>query len=139
MSQPFELTVESDLQNLERIAEFVLSAAAELGLDDQQSFEVQMAVDEACTNIIQHAYGPGQPGAIYICCEIEGDDLMVTLRDRGRAFDPSQVPEPDLTSALEERQVGGLGLHFIRKLMDRISFHSGSEGNELRMAKRRLR
>jgi anti-sigma regulatory factor (Ser/Thr protein kinase) len=139
MSEQLELTIGSELKNLERIAEFVTGAAEHFGLGPQQSFEVQMATDEACTNIIEHAYGPDQPGEISICCETAGDDFVVTLRDRGRTFDPTKVPDPDLTCSLEDRKIGGLGLFFMRKLMDRVVFHSDPRtGNELKMFKRRV-
>jgi len=139
MPRSLDLTVASDLENLATIAEFVTLAAQRLGLDEQQAFEVQMAVDEACANIIQHAYGPGVHGDIYLRCTTEGDDFLVIIRDHGRAFDPSQVSDPDLTCALEDRQIGGLGLFFMRKLMDRVEFCFGAAGNELRMYKRRRR
>lgn len=137
MPEDLELTVASDLGNLARIAEFVAAAAARLGLNEQQTFEVQMAVDEACANVMEHAYGPGQAGEIQIRCETAGDDLVVTIRDQGRPFDPSLVPAPDLSCPLSERQIGGLGLYFMRRLMDRLEFHFNATGNELRMYKRR--
>ncbi len=139
MPEFLDLTVTSDLENLARIAEFVTGAARHLGLDEQQAFQVQMAVDEACANIVEHAYGPGVPGEIRIHCAIEGDDFVVTILDHGCPFDPDQVQQPDLTCPLEERQIGGLGLYFMRKLMDRVVFHCDPAGNELRMYKRRSR
>ncbi len=133
-----DLTVASDLDNLARIAEFVTAAARTLGLDERQAFDVQMAADEACANVIEHAYGPGTPGEINIRVEVEGDDLVVTIRDHGRPFDPASIPEPDVRCALEDRSVGGLGLFFMRKLMDRLEFSCDpTTGNELRMYKRR--
>ncbi len=138
MVDHFDLTVPSDLTNLARIAEFVTDAALCLGLGEHQAFEVQMATDEACANIMQHAYGAGVPGEIHIHCAVEGDDVVVTIRDHGRPFDPSAVPTPDLACPLEERPIGGLGLHFMRKLTDRIVFSFDPEtGNELKMFKRR--
>lgn len=140
MAENLTLNVAGDLGNLARIAEFVAAAAQRLGLDEQQVFEVQMATDEACSNIIEHAYGQGAAGGIQIRLGVEGDDLVVTIRDRGRPFDPDQVPEPDRTCPLEERQIGGLGLFFMRQLMDRIDFRCDPVlGNELRMYKRRSR
>lgn len=139
MTDHFEITVPSDLANLQRIAQFVTDAALRLGLTAQQAFEVQMATDEACANVIQHAYGPGMPGDIGITCEMDGDDLAVTIRDSGRPFDAGEVPAPDLTCSLEDRQIGGLGLYFMRTLMDRVIFrHDPHTGNELKMYKRRL-
>ncbi len=137
MPDPLELTVASDLASLERIAEFVTAAALRLGLNEQQAFEIQMAVDEACANVIQHAYGPGVAGDVSIRCQVEGDDFVVTIRDHGRAFDPGQVAEPDLACPLEERQIGGLGLFFMRKLADRVVYRTCSSGNELKLHKRR--
>lgn len=140
MCEDLELTVESDLNNLAQIGEFVTRAALCLGLDGQQAFEVQMATDEACTNIVEHAYGIGVAGEINIRCTLEGEDFVVALRDHGRSFDPEQVAEPNLACPLEERQIGGLGLYFMRKLMDRIVFRFDPVmGNELRMYKRRHR
>jgi len=140
MAEELEFTVASDLENLAQIAEFVASAALRLGLSEEQAFEVQMASDEACANVIEHAYGPDATGDIRICCSVEGDDFVVTISDQGRPFDPDQVPEPDLACPLEDRQIGGLGLYFMRKLMDRIVFHCNPvTGNELRMFKRRTR
>jgi anti-sigma regulatory factor (Ser/Thr protein kinase) len=140
MSEQLELTVPSDLENLARIAEFVTDSALRLGLDEEQAFEVQMATDEACANIIEHAYGPDVEGEIRICCALEGDDFVVSIRDQGAPFDPQNVPEPDLTCPLEDRQIGGLGLYFMRKLMDRVDFCCWpGKGNEVRMYKRRSR
>ncbi|HOG46843.1 MAG TPA: ATP-binding protein [Anaerolineae bacterium] len=138
MLDHYDLTVSSDLANLARIADFVAGAALQLGLTEQQVFEVQMATDEACANVIQHAYGPGVPGELHVRCELAGGDFVVTIRDRGRPFDPRQVPPPDLTCPLEERQIGGLGLYFMGQLMDRVVFRSDPQtGNELKMYKRR--
>jgi serine/threonine-protein kinase RsbW len=140
MSEPLELTVASDLHNLALIAEFVTGAARQLGLSEQAAFEVQMAADEACANIVEHAYGAGVTGEITIRCELQGDDLLVAIRDRGRTFDPSGVPEPDVCCELQERQIGGLGIFFMRKLMDRIEYSfDPCTGNELRMYRRASR
>lgn len=140
MGEHLELTVASDLQNLARIAEFVTQAAEHFGLGPQAAFEVQMATDEACTNVVEHAYGPDKTGDIHVRCMVDGDDFVVVIRDHGRAFDPDKVPRPDLTCALEDRKVGGLGLFFMRKLMDRVVFHFDPQaGNELRLYKRRGR
>jgi len=139
MPDRFEMTVPSDLANLACIAEFVTHAARRLGLSEQQAFEVQMATDEACSNVMEHAYGPGVAGSISIACELEGEDLVITIRDRGRPFDMRNVPPPDLTRPLADRREGGLGLYFMHKLMDRVVFrHDAETGNELKMYKRRL-
>ena len=108
------------------------------GLDEQQVFDVQMAVDEASTNAIKHAYGGRTDGQLRVCCFIDGADFVVRIIDQGEPFDPDIVPSPDLESPLEEREEGGLGLYFMRQLMDDVSFLSDLDhGNVLLMRKRR--
>ena len=124
--------------SLVEIGEFVTRAAGDIGLSEEEVYAVEMAVDEACTNIIEHAYGGEGRGDIECTCRINGDKLTVMLRDRGCPFDPSSVPEPDVNAALEDRQEGGLGLYLIYRLMDEVYFEFTSDsGNVLTMVKRR--
>jgi anti-anti-sigma factor len=138
MSEPeqYTLTVSSRPENLSRIADFVHRVAAAWGLNEREAFAVSMAVDEACTNIIEHAYGTDE-GPIEIACRREDDDCIIVIRDQGRPFDPFKIPEPDLEAPLEEREVGGLGLFFMRQLMDEVNFHFDPDlGNVLTMVRR---
>jgi anti-sigma regulatory factor (Ser/Thr protein kinase) len=97
---------------------------------------LQLAVDEACANVVQHGYG-GQGGEIEITVERDGDGVRVTLRDWGTSFDPQAVPAPDVTASLEQRRLGGLGLFLIHQVMDDVSFAFDAEGgNVLTMVKR---
>jgi serine/threonine-protein kinase RsbW len=92
---------------------------------------VQLAVDEAATNVIQHAYDPDHPGDLTLTWRCEGNRFIVALRDYGRQFDPQHVPPPDISSPLEERQVGGLGLYLITRLMDEVRFDFNPQGGNL--------
>jgi len=124
--------------SLVEISEFVTRAAGDVGLSDESVYAVEMAVDEACTNIIEHAYGGEGRGDIECTCQINGNKLTVTLQDRGRSFDPSSVPEPDVNAALEDRQEGGLGLYLMHRLMDEVHFEfTPDSGNVLTMVKRK--
>jgi serine/threonine-protein kinase RsbW len=97
-----------------------------------------MAVDEACSNIIEHAYQGQADGEIECSYEITPDSLIVTLRDRGRHFDPTHASEPDLNAKLKDRTRGGLGIYFIRKLMDRVEYESTPDSsNVLTLVKHR--
>jgi serine/threonine-protein kinase RsbW len=99
---------------------------------------VQLAVDEACSNIIEHAYGGEDRGVIECSHRIRDGDLTIVLRDYGQPFDPAAVPEPDVEAGLEERPEGGLGLFFIRKIMDEVIFEFDSvTGNVLTLVKRK--
>jgi len=123
--------------NLATIAEFVSEQARLAGLDEDQVFEVQMAVDEACTNSMEHAYNGQGDGELRVCCYVESDDFVVRVTDYGRAFDPSVVAAPNLSLPLEEREIGGLGLFLMGKLMDRVEYRAnGKEGNQTLMRKR---
>jgi serine/threonine-protein kinase RsbW len=130
----FELEIDGKLENLSVIADFIATAMRQIGAEES-IFEVQTAVDEACTNIIQHGYS-GKGGIITISCELQDDDLVVTIRDRGTPFDPGSVPPPDLEADWERRKVGGLGMYLMRKLMNDVSYDFDAEkGNKLTMRK----
>lgn len=130
----FELEIAGKLENLSVIAEFIATAMRQLGIEEG-IFDVQIAVDEACTNIIQYAYA-GKGGIIAISCELQDNDIVITITDKGMPFDPGSVPPPDLEADLNHRRVGGLGMYLMRKLMDDVSYDFDAEkGNKLTMRK----
>ncbi|OGO03139.1 MAG: hypothetical protein A2Y91_01705 [Chloroflexi bacterium RBG_13_54_8] len=135
-SSTFEMAVEADLENLSILSEFIARVMREIGADERSLFEVQLAVDEACTNIIQHAYS-GEGGTISIGCQLADDSLVVTIRDQGKPFDPNSIPPPDLGAGAGERKVGGLGMFLMTKMMDEVSYgFDAQRGNELTMCKK---
>ncbi|MBI4788496.1 MAG: ATP-binding protein [Chloroflexi bacterium] len=137
MNQPFSLSVKSQVENLAEIADFVEQAASASGLNEKQIYDVQMAVDEACTNVIEHAYHGWREGTIDLTCEQRGKEFVVVIQDWGDPFDPSKVAKPRTHESLARRHVGGLGLFFMRKLMDRVEFDfSSGQGNRLTMVKK---
>lgn len=125
------ITLTADLDALARISAFVTEAAERAGLDERATWQVQLAVDEAATNVIQHAYDPDSPGDLTLSWRCEGNKFILVLRDYGRQFDPESVPTPDITSPLEDRQVGGLGLYLITRLMDEVRFDFNPQGGNL--------
>jgi serine/threonine-protein kinase RsbW len=137
MPNRWKLTVDGRFENLATIADFVIKAARVSGLNEKTIFEVQMAVDEACANVIEHGYEEEKRGEIALCCELTEGDFVVTIRDHGQPFNQEAVPPPNLTASLAERQESGLGLYFMRQLMDEVRFRFDAEGNELTMVKRR--
>jgi serine/threonine-protein kinase RsbW len=107
------------------------------GLGSRAVYAVQVAVDEACSNIMEHAYGGEGRGTIECTCRTTRDHLVIKLHDHGRPFDPATIPKPDLHADLAERHAGGLGLYFIQQLMDCVQFESTPEkGNTLTLTKR---
>jgi serine/threonine-protein kinase RsbW len=133
-----ELNVDTELSQLASICDFVMQTGRELGLDDHVIYDLQLAVDEACANVVKHAYD-GQAGEIEVKIEPVDDSVQVIIRDWGAAFDPQEVPTPDLTGSLEQRPLGGLGVYLMRQVMDEVDFRFDSEngnGNTLTMVKR---
>ena len=131
-------TFSGRFESLAAISEFVTTAAEVAGLDARATYAVQLAVDEACSNIIEHAYqGEGQ-GSIQCTCRIGEEGLTIMLRDYGRPFDPETIPAPNVNACLDERTGGGLGLYFMRQLMDEVHFEmTPNLGNVLTMVKRK--
>ncbi|HEX9922273.1 MAG TPA: ATP-binding protein [Anaerolineae bacterium] len=133
-----QITVSGHFKNLAKIGAFIERAARQAGLDDQAVYAVQMAVDEACSNIIEHGYGGEGRGSIRLTCQIQKDGLQVMIHDQARPFDPSQVPRLDIGAPLSKRQPRGMGLFFIRRLVDTVEFEfDPTHGNRLTLFKRR--
>ncbi|MGD8626079.1 MAG: ATP-binding protein [Anaerolineae bacterium] len=131
------LTVFADFEQLATIRDFVASVGRDLGLAREMIYDLQLAVDEACANVIKHAYG-GQEGKLKVTVEPVGDTVQVIIRDWGSAFDPQAVPIPDVSAPLEDRPLGGLGLFLMRQMMDRVDFEFDQDrGNTLTMTKKR--
>lgn len=131
-----ELSLWAEPADLAGIRRFVEETGNDLGLDEASIYALQLAVDEACTNVIRHAYDDGR-GRIEIQIDTAGDWVEVVIRDWGEPFDPESVPIPDLDVPLEKRPLGGIGLFLMHQMMDRVEFQfSEADGNTLTMAKR---
>jgi serine/threonine-protein kinase RsbW len=116
---------------------FVVDAAQVAGLDESAVFHCQIAVDEACTNIIEHGYEGEDRGQIEVICQVEAGRVRIDLLDQAPPFDLTQVPDPQLNQSLEETNVGGLGIYFIKKMMDEVSYDHNDGTNRLTMVKRK--
>ncbi len=125
------------LNNLARICDFVTDCASCAGLNEDEVYAVQLAVDEATTNIIEHGYGQECPSRIDITCEPMDDGIKVVIYDDAAPFDPSSIPEPEINVSLEDVKPRGLGIFFMRKMMDEVHYESSPDkGNTLTMIKR---
>jgi len=124
---------------LDEIREFVGDIARENGFNDKAVYNIQLATDEAASNIIEHAYEGITNGLLELSCGMSGGALKIILVDHGEAFDPSEVPVPDLKADLSDRKIGGLGIFLMRKLMDEVHYESHPEKNSniLTMIKRK--
>jgi serine/threonine-protein kinase RsbW len=128
----------SHLGNLEEICTFVTRYAKQAGLDDRQVYAVQLAVDEAATNIIEHGYRSSGEGDVTITCQPEVDGLRVVLHDHAPPFNPDETPPPNTGAPLEDLKPRGIGVYLIRKMMDEVNYEfSPKQGNRLTLFKRK--
>jgi serine/threonine-protein kinase RsbW len=137
-SQHFDsLRVKALLENVPLAMDCVTRWAKAVGLDDHALYEIQLAVDEACANVVHHAYQGVEPGDMEIACSVNDRILTIQVRDWGRGFNPSDVSVPDVDAPLAERTLGGLGLFLVKQIMDSVQFTFDSQhGNKLVMTKR---
>lgn len=134
--QSFSLQVTSDMANLQAVADFIAEVARAIDLSERQFEDVHMAVDEAVTNVMEHAYAGRQDGEILIMAHREPKELVIEIRDYGKPFDPSKVKAPNVKGPLSKRSIGGLGIFFMKKLMDKVEFHRDHAGNVTRLHKK---
>jgi serine/threonine-protein kinase RsbW len=119
------------LESLAAIRRFVEDGCVRAGVSPDRQGALVLAVDEACTNIIEHGYAGRDPGQISISLDAEEDGVRVRIADSGRAFDPASAEAPDLAAGWEERPIGGLGWHLIRQTVDEVRYRSDETGNVL--------
>ncbi len=123
--------------SLAGIGEFVRKVAQDAGFGSFAIYSIEMAVDEACSNIIEHGYGGEDKGKIQCTCAVDETRLTITLQDNGQSFNPAEIPQPNLSENLDEREAHGLGLYFIRQWMDEIHFERSGSKNKLTLIKRK--
>lgn len=98
--------------------------------------DLNVALDEVLTNIMSYGYAPDERAEILVRLTTTEGEIIAEIEDCGRPFDPLQVPPPDMSKPLRDRNVGGLGIHFIKSLMDDVSYQRIEERNVLRLSKR---
>ena len=124
--------------SLTDIAEFVAQAAKEAGFDSKGTYAIKLAVDEACSNIVEHGYGENEGDEICCSYEVLKDGLKITIQDWSEPFNPGDIPEPNFDVDLDDLKPRGAGLYFMKNLMDEVEFDFNSgDGNLLVMIKRR--
>ncbi|MGE5123491.1 MAG: ATP-binding protein [Acidobacteriaceae bacterium] len=135
MGNDASLHLIADLKDLPAIHKFINDRAVSLGVDPLTVYDVHLVVTEMVSNTIIHGY-QGVPGPVEIEMGREGDSLVIRLRDKTPPFDPTQMPPPDLSTPLDERPVGGLGIHLTRNFVDRFEYrYSVQTGNEITLVK----
>jgi serine/threonine-protein kinase RsbW len=136
VEQTFSLQVPSSTGNLALIRDFVTRVGSQAGLDDMEIGNLELAVDEACANVIEHAYEHDRTKQVVIRAVFDEDTLRIEVVDTGKGFDPQAVQDEDIKRLAAERKTGGLGLRLIKTLMDEVYYEvvPGTK-NELIMVK----
>jgi len=135
-ARAYTLRVPSQIDRLPVVCAFVQEVFESLGLPAPARYEILTAVDEAVTNVIKHAYGESDEGEFALHIWREGERVVLSIRHRGYPPDLRQISPPDLTSDLEHRRVGGLGIYLMQQLMDEVHFLSYEDGSsETRLVK----
>lgn len=123
-----QITIKSRTENLVEVRKITEDIALSLGFSEDSIGKIILAVDEACTNIIKHAYHFSSEGEIIISFYFDGNKLTISIQDYGSHFDPEKIPEPDIKEYYKQKKSGGLGMFLIKKLMDEVKY-STTSGN----------
>ncbi len=133
----FTLRVQSSTENLSLIREFVTKVGLQAGMSEMDISKIELAVDEACANVIEHAYGNDKSQEVIVRANVDEEKITFQIVDTGIGFDPTQILQEDLEKLIEKRKSGGLGMRLIKTLMDEVQYEIiPGQKNELRMIKR---
>ena len=130
------LTLPNDIETIPQLNEFIDGFCEERGIDFDITMRLNLAIEEAVVNVMNYAYPEGTVG--YVDIDVEADDNYVTfvISDTGKPFDPTQKDEVNIALSVEERPIGGLGIHLVRRMMDEISYQYADHKNILTLRKK---
>ena len=136
MAETHRITRAAYLESLNGFREFLKEHCRGVpGVTEEILYDIQLAVDEACTNIITHGYADMDPGSIILDLEIGPNTLSIALTDFGHSFEPGSAPAPDVDAPIEERELGGFGLFFIQQSVDQMNYRATEDGNTMTLTK----
>lgn len=130
-----ELKVKSSTDHLELIRSFTRASALDYGFNEEIIDKIILAVDEACTNVIKHAYKYSPEGDIIINIKASNNKFTISITDYGKDFDPTLVPDPDIKKYYMQHKVGGLGIYLMKKLMDEVNYNITAKKNQVVLVK----
>lgn len=137
IEKKFTLKFPSSTENLALVREFVTGIGKQSQMNTADISKLELAVDEACANVIEHAYGHDISKDVIIRATFDDSEVRVSVIDTGRGFDPTKVDPPTLEQLITQRKSGGLGIRLIKSLMDEVSYEIvPGQKNELHMSKK---
>lgn len=133
----YSLKVNASTRHLAKVRGFVEKYAGKFGFDEKTISDIRLAVDEACTNIIKHAYQFDESKNVEIKLGFKDNRIWISLIDRGDTFNPELYSKPDIQKQMKNKKRGGVGVFLIRQLMDEVEYLKRDNKNEIRMYKTR--
>jgi sigma-B regulation protein RsbU (phosphoserine phosphatase) len=130
------LVLHNDIQQIHQLETFMEAIAEDMNLDPALALNLNLALEEAVTNVISYAYPKGTDGLVEIDAVLQGKSLEFIIADSGTPFDPTARPDADITLSVEERPIGGLGIYLVRQIMDEIHYSRVDGKNRLSLIKK---
>ena len=136
MADKLSVTLTNQLTEIKRLGGMVDEFAEKHGLPAKAVFEINLSLDELLTNIISYAYEDNLSHHILVTVAMEDRDVAIALEDDGRPYNPFTAPAPDLNLPLQDRAIGGLGVHFVRNLLDAFEYRREQDRNIVLLKKK---
>ena len=130
-----KLVIKNDITEISKLAIFIEELSEELALAPELTFNLNLVLEEAVSNVILYAYGEEKQKEITLLANMSDNNLTFVLTDYGKEFDPTKVPDADVTLSAEEREIGGLGIFLIRQIMNTVEYQRIDGKNVLTMRK----
>ena len=130
-----KLVIKNDITEISKLAIFIEELSEELALAPELTFNLNLVLEEAVSNVILYAYGEEKQKEITLLANMSDNNLIFVLTDSGQEFDPTKVPDADVTLSAEEREIGGLGIFLIRQIMNTVEYQRIDGKNVLTMRK----
>ena len=130
------LELKNDIAEIPQLSAFIDTFAEEAGIDFSLVMSLQLALEEAVVNVMEYAYPKGTVGKVLVTASAEGDDLEFVISDSGKAFDPTAKAEVNVDLGVEDRPIGGVGIHLVRNIMDSVAYERKDGKNILTLRKR---
>ena len=136
MGNTYKMARAAELAALPTFRDFLDSVCNEHGISSEFRYDLKLAIDEACTNIITHGYAEMNPGSIILEVQFQPSQILLHITDFGLAFEPVETAAPDVNALLEDRATGGFGLYFIYQTMDEVDYRTSVDCNTLTLVKK---
>jgi serine/threonine-protein kinase RsbW len=135
MEKTSKLEINNDISELQKINTFLEQLGEEWNIQSKLLFKINLALEEIFSNVINYAYTDKDKHIIIVEFSLDDNKLYIKIQDDGQVFNPLEVSEPNISLPVEEREIGGLGIHIVRELMDQVKYSRQNHTNILTLTK----